>query len=141
MISVEGVVLPHKALTNFELINAIQKLQLPNCRGIFMRDSLPKNPYKNENGILNLDDKYGNGTHWVAWFKSGQIKYYFDSYGVQPPLELKNYLGTPIYYSTEQIQPKGTMICGHLCLYILKRLSKLKRVNPNSIQKIINSLF
>ena len=34
--------------------------------------------------------------------------------GFNHPLELVKYLGTPIYYSTEQIQQMGTVICGHL---------------------------
>ena len=140
-ISVERIILPYKALTNFKLNDAIQKLHILYFRGIFMRDCLPEKPYKRESGILNLDDKYGNGTHWVAWFKKDKIKYYFDSYGIQPPLELQNYLGTPIYYSTEQIQPIGTVVCGHLCLYVLKNLSMLKQVNTKSIQMIINTLW
>ena len=28
------------------------------------------------------------GTHWVMWFKKGNDKFFFDSYGVQPPSEL-----------------------------------------------------
>ena len=37
-ISVEGVNLPNKALTNFELLDAVKKLKIPNFRGIFMRN-------------------------------------------------------------------------------------------------------
>ena len=46
----------------------------------------------NECGILNLDSTSGDGTHWVIWFKKGKDKFYFDSYGVQPPSELIAYL-------------------------------------------------
>ena len=141
MILVEKMYLPHKALTNFELEDAVYKLSIPHWRGIFMRDNLPQKPHKNECGILNLDDTNGNGTHWVAWLKKGNLKYYFDSYGIQPPLELVNYLGNDIYYSTEQIQQRGTVVCGHLCLYVLKKLSVLKRINTKSIQKVINTLY
>ena len=34
-IDVEGVVLPNKPLTNFELIEAAKKLNIPNFRGVF----------------------------------------------------------------------------------------------------------
>ena len=32
--------------------------------------------------------RHGPGTHWVAWYKNGKTKIYFDSYGVQPPIEV-----------------------------------------------------
>ena len=55
--------------------------------------------------------------------KNGKTKIYFDSYGVQPPIEVINYLGKPIYYNTDQVQPVEQVFCGHLCLYVLKELS------------------
>ena len=63
-----------------------------------------KNHEKKECGILNLDDTTGSGTHWVAWYKDGKDKYYFDSYGLQPPNELVKYLRSKIFYNTEQVQ-------------------------------------
>ena len=68
-IDVEGVVLPNKPLTNFELIEAAKKLNIPNFRGVFLRDALPKKPRRNECGILNLDDSNGTGTALVQFFK------------------------------------------------------------------------
>ena len=94
-IDVEGVVLPNKPLTNFELIDAAKKLNIPNFRGVFMRDALPKRPRRNECGILNLDDSNGAGTHYCSFLKSGKDKIYFDSYGLHPPTELVKYLSRP----------------------------------------------
>jgi len=54
--------------------------------------------------IMNLDDTSGDGTHWVAWFKHGDKKWYFDSFGLPPPTELNNYL-SDVLYPTEQIKP------------------------------------
>ena len=56
MIEVEGIYLPNKPLTNFELMDAVKILEIPNFRGVFMRDQLPNNPNRNECGILNFDD-------------------------------------------------------------------------------------
>lgn len=134
-ISVENVILPNKPLSNFELMDAVKKLSIPNFRGVFVRDTLPKKSRVKESGILNLDDTTGNGTHWVAWYKNGNDKYYFDSFGIQPPKELIRYLKPPVYYSTEQIQPRDQVFCGHLCLFVLKQLSLGK--HP---QHIINEL-
>ena len=60
-ISVEGVVLPNKPLTNVELLNAANKLGIPYFRGVFQRDALPKRSRKGECGILNLDDSPTTG--------------------------------------------------------------------------------
>ena len=98
-IAVGKVVLPNKPLSNFELINAAQELKIRNFRGVFLRDILPNKPRKKECGILNLDDTTGSGTHWVAWYKDNNDKYYFDSYGLQPPVELVRYLKSPIQCS------------------------------------------
>ena len=135
-IIVVNIVLPNKPLTNFELEEAAQELKISNFRGVFLRNTLPKRPKKNECGILNLDDTSGNGTHWVAWYKNGKIKYYFDSFGVQPPMELITYLKSPIHYNTEEIQPRDQVFCGHLCLYVLKHLSDGER-----FQDVINTLY
>ena len=135
IISVEGFELTNKPLTNFEIIDAVEKLRIPRFRGVFVRDNLPYNPKKNECGILNLDDTSGEGTHWVAWYRKNGKNFYFDSYGIQPPNELINYLKNSIFYNTEQIQPKGEVFCGHLCLYVLKQLSLGKY-----LQEILNNL-
>jgi hypothetical protein len=125
-ISVGDVVLPNKPLSNFELMEAAKMLSIPKFSGVFLRNTLPKRPAKKECGILNLDDTSGSGTHWVAWLRNGGSKYYFDSYGLQPPLELIDYLGSPIHYNTEEIQPRGQVFCGHLCLYVLKQMTSGK---------------
>ncbi len=135
-ISVDGVVLSNKPLSNFDLQDAAKIIKIPRFRGVFVRDGLPKNSRKQECGILNLDDSSGNGTHWVAWAKSGDTKYYFDSYGIQPPQELIKYLKSPILYNSERIQPDGQVFCGHLCLYVLKQLSLGKQ-----LQDVINNLY
>ena len=61
---------------------------------------------------------------------------YFDSYGLDPPLEISNYLGLSIYCNTDCIQPKDTVVCGHLCLYVLKKLS-----DGMDYQDVLNSLI
>ena len=128
--------LPNKPLSNVELLEAARKLRIQNFRGVNLRDTLPKRAKRKECGILNLDDTTGSGTHWwVAWY-NGAEKKYFDSYGIQPPNELVEYLHSPILYNTEQIQPKDQVFCGHLCLYVLKQLGE-----GQNLQDVINSLY
>jgi len=134
-IFVEGVVLPNKPLTNIELLYAANELEILNFRGVFQRDVLPKRAQKVECNILNLDDSFGGGSHWTAWFKNNNEKLYFDSFAIRPPIELEDYLKSPIYYNTEEVQPRDQVFCGHLCLYVLKAQSKGK-----GLQDIMNTL-
>jgi len=77
MISVEGLEMPYKALTNLEIMNAVKKLEIPRFRGVFVRGNLPVKPNSIERGVLNLDNTSGKGTHWVAWNKENDRNYYF----------------------------------------------------------------
>ena len=93
--------------------------------------------FKRRRVLVNVIDKiWAAGTHWVAWYKNGKTKIYFDSYGVQPPKEVVEYIGKPIYYNTDQVQPVGQVFCGHLCLYVLKELSE-----GHEFQNILDNFF
>ena len=85
---------------------------------------------------LNLDSSSGDGTHWVMFCKKGKDKFYFDSYEVQPPSELIDYLKSPIFYNSERVQQNGEVFCGHLCHFTLKQLSL-----GNNLQTVINYLI
>ena len=128
--------LPNKPLNNFELEDAVKRLKISSFRGVFLLDTLPRKPNKKECGILNFDQSGGPGTHRVAWYINGKTKIYFNSYGVQPPIEVVEYLGSPIYYNTDQLQPVGEVFCGHLCLYILKELDM-----GHKFHKVLNKHF
>lgn len=86
-----------------------------------MRDTLPKNPRRIENGVVNLDCVKGIGTHWTAYKKTNNIVYYFDSYGnLKPPRELIKYFrGSAIRYNQKDFQKQNDFNCGHLCLKFL----------------------
>ena len=116
--------------------DAVKKLKIRYFSIVFLLDTLPKKPNKKECGIVNFDKSGGPGTHWVAWNKNGKTKIYFDSYGVQTPTEVIYYLGKPIRYNTDQVQPVGKVFCGHLCLYVLKELNA-----GQEFQNILNKFF
>ena len=69
----------------------------------------------------------------------GKDKFYFDSYGVQPPSELIAYLKSPIYYNSKRVQQNGEVFCGHLCFFALKQLSLGN--NLQSCNKLLNILI
>ena len=111
-------------MTNLEIMRHAQRLKLRNFK-YFMRDELiNKSPDNFEMGIVNLDDKANEGTHHTCYYKNGNVKYFFDSYGVVPPKELIDYLKSPILYSKYMIQGFNETNCSEWCLFVLNRLNK-----------------
>ena len=87
-----------------------------------------------ESGIVNLDAK--KGTHWVAYRKRGKIAFYFDPFGLPPPLELIRYLNCKIFYFTDQVQGLNDKNCGQLCLkFLYKKWNHLRFLLPASHQR------
>ena len=78
-----------------DLLKFAKAMKIPYFRGVNMRNELPKSgPLKYESAIVNLDNKNGPGTHWVAYRKINNQVIYFDSFGnLQPPPDLIEYLG------------------------------------------------
>jgi hypothetical protein len=113
-------------MTNIEVVRNAERLQLPNFK-YFMRDELSnKQPDDLECGFVNLNKSTEEGSHHVCYWKKGDNKYYFDSFGVIPPKEVIEYLKSPILYSTYQIQKFNDSNCSEWCLFVLNKLNKGK---------------
>ena len=74
--------------------------------GIYMRDDKFTTPSK----IVNLHPSVG--THWVMYTN----KYYFDSYGCPPPLNIMSFINFG-FYSEYQLQNNDSY-CATYCLYV-----------------------
>ena len=114
-------------LTNFEILKLSKNLKY--FKGVYMRDEL-NNYYLQEplSIIFNLDSSENQGTHWVCFFINSKTCYYFDSFGLFPPVELTNFLKQSkncdqLIGSSFQVQNFNTNYCGYLCLYVLEQLS------------------
>ena len=126
--------LPKGTMTDQDLLRYTTNLDVSNFRGVRMRDELNgQRPHKNECGILNFNTHTQRGTHWTCWVKFGKERYYFDSFGEPPPIELLMYLKSQselkndvacIKRSAVTVQHDGSNECGALCLYVLKRLNE-----------------
>ena len=117
-----------------------------------MRDELLniKPPRANECGILNLNCHDERGSHWTAWFKRGENRYYFDSYGARPPIEVLKYLKTAREYKLDKpvvkcnaviVQHDESVECGALSLYVIYHLTKGKPFSDiiGSLQSLYRS--
>ena len=67
--NVYGIQIPAKPLTNFELQDLVKQLNIPNFRGVFMRDDLPDKTRLKECGIVNFNTSKEPGSHWVCYYK------------------------------------------------------------------------
>ena len=126
------IVLPNSTMTDGDILRYVQRLGIPNFRGVKMRDELPAKPWKAECGILNLNTHDQKGSHWVAWYKEGKERYYFDSFAEPPPIELMQYLKSNreleldlpvIRRNAVTVQHDKSTECGSLCLFVLKHLA------------------
>ena len=53
-----------------------------------MRHTFPRRVDDKECGVVNLDLSKNSGTHGVCYYKNNDKDYYFDSFGLDPPIEL-----------------------------------------------------
>ena len=128
-----------KLLSNFDLMNWIDKLKIKHFRGIYSRDGLPRKIGK-ECGIINVDDIKGAGTHWVCYRNLDSMVEYFDPFGLIVPNEALRYFrtsGKQIVYSIDEIQNRNTLLCGYWCLYYLLE----RQMGSDILDVIHNSHF
>ena len=140
----QTTVLPNSTMYDSDISNYVRRLRIPNFCGVKMRDELPSKPRKIESGILNLNTSYEAGSHWVAWYKDGKERYYFDSFGEPPPIEMMQYLKSnreleldlpAIRQNALTVQHDISNECGSLCIFVLKQLS-----NGIPFSKILETL-
>ena len=97
--------LKDQATSNIKIKEVLDELKTP--AGIYMRDD----QFTTNSGIVNLHPT--KGTHWVLFLD----KFYFDSYGCPPPVNVINQIGKGTY-SEYKIQ-KDDSYCASYCLYVL----------------------
>ncbi|PZR02948.1 MAG: hypothetical protein DI539_27145 [Flavobacterium psychrophilum] len=67
-------------LTNYGVIKTVDELKIIYFKGVFMRDTPPKQIInKMERGISSLDVSKSNGIHWVCYYKNNEKCYSFGS--------------------------------------------------------------
>ena len=76
---------------------------------------------------INTDVSSSSGTQWVVVNINGGTTYYFDSFGLEPTEEIKQYCKEPRFYNSFEFQKPNEVICGHLCLYFLYRMRYCKQ--------------
>ena len=108
-------------MNTLQIVHALK--DVPSFRGAYPSDLLPDAPGYGTY-IINLDPHTQAGSHWVAVHILPLRGYYFDSYGLYPPLAsilrfLKRHCIT-WDYNRRQLQGLIADTCGHYaCLFAL----------------------
>ena len=106
--------------------------------------TLPQYPFNVDSCIVNLNTSSQPGSHWVYYYRSKNVRIYFDSFGQITPVEIQRYLKTGdefdrgkevIQRNTDTVQAGNTSVCGHLCLFVLKKLT-----SGGEFQTILNHM-
>jgi hypothetical protein len=81
---------------------------------------------RNGSYIINMADNNLPGTHWVSLHIKNNIAIYFDSYGLAPPNDIKQFTKKKtLIYSSDMIQSMNSTACGFYCLFFLFFFNKL----------------
>ncbi len=110
--------------SNFDLLSWSKELKIPNFY-VKMKDEIKqlrrikKRPLYI---IANYHLSSQNGVHWICFYVNSDKSCYFDSYGIIPLKEAKDFLGHGIY-STFKLQTMEERFSGQLSLWILFQLS------------------
>ena len=102
--------MPPHPLTNFEIQKYYQNE--PRFNGVYSRDNLPK--IKDGAYVINIDEYYDIGTHWVVFHVQNNDVTYFDSFGVEHiPEQIKTFISNKnIKTNIFRIQAYDSIMCG-----------------------------
>lgn len=105
---------------------------------VFSADEIPQSiSYYPSAFIINTDRKRDPGTHWLAFYVSGQKGEFFDSYGRKPSFYSGGFSdffavnNLTLQYNDKRLQSKDSNACGYYCIYYL--INRCREVPMNEI--------
>ena len=131
---------PHP-LTNFEIQAYYQNE--PRFIGVYSRVNL-SNKIKDGAYVINLDEYYDIGTHWIVLYVNNKTVTYFDSFGKEHiPKEVKKFIAhRNIISNIYRIQNYDSDMCGYFCIGFVDYMFKGKSLpdytnlfSPNNFKK------
>ena len=95
----------------------LSKIIEPRFNGIYSRDDL-LNEIKGGAYVINRDEYFDIGTHWIAFNAFNNNVTYFDSFGVEHiPKEVKIFVDkSKIVANIFRIQACDSAMCGYFCI-------------------------
>ena len=77
--------------TDTQLKNMAQKLHLK-LNAVVYKERLQFLKSMPGNYIINMNDAVDGGSHWVALYLTTKQAFYFDSFGIMPPLDVIDFV-------------------------------------------------
>ena len=111
--------------------------------GVYSIDNLPDR-IKDRAYVINLEEYYDTGTHWIGLYVNNKTVTYFDSFGIKHlPKEVKKFISNRNIISyIYRIQNYDSIMCGYFCIgfidYMFKGKSLTDYINlfsPNNFKK------
>ena len=116
---------PHP-LTNFEIHKYYENE--PRFNGVYSRDDLSE--IKDGAYIINIDEHYDSGTHWISLWVNNNNATYFNSFGVEYiPKEIKVFITKNIITNIFRMQAYDLIMCGYFCIGFIDFMLAGKKLN------------
>ena len=98
--------------------------------GVYSSDNLP-DKIKDGAYVINLDEYFDIGTHWVALYLIDNDVTYFDSFGVEHiPKEIKKFISNnnnnKIKTNIFWMQAYDSIMCGYFCIGFINFMLEVK---------------
>lgn len=133
--------------TDAELFKKAEKYSIQ-LNAIVFKDQLYGVELNKGGYIINMADSDSMGTHWVSFWidnpKKNDAVVYFDSFGVSPPMEVRNALkkiAVKILVSDKHIQNINSGWCGIYNLFFLWFMQNHPRVALEKRLEMFLNLF
>lgn len=120
-----------RPLTTTDINTAARRYNIKNFVGTFALDQIPiikhrKYSDRTYHFVVNTQTHNLPGQHWIGVTIRNKTAYIFDPFGSPPSQLLIHYLkrrttARNFQYNKKQLQPLGTVICGHLVIQHLLR--------------------
>ena len=102
----------------------------PSFNGVYSRDNLP-DEIKDGTYVINPDDYFDIGTHWIVLNANNKTVTYFDSFGVEHiPKGIKKFINNKnIISKIFRTQAYHSVMCGYFCIGFINFMFKGNTLN------------
>jgi hypothetical protein len=128
-----------KALSNSEIDSHF--VGEPRYGGVYMNDEVATIPRDtNKVYVLNLQNSWQQGSHWVLLSCLAKRIYYFDPYGYPPTDAVTKWVertGRECYFARIDEQTYTSEACGYFAIWVIDHL--LKGMSPTAVMKLFGT--
>jgi hypothetical protein len=110
-------------LSNFDIEDICVLIGI-DLKGVYSKDLLQDIEPEIGCYVVNIQDSQFGGSHWVCIVINQSYVSYFDSFGVRPSDDVREFISRYVkhskmetIYNLQQIQQFESVLCGYYCIY------------------------